>query len=130
MTSFEEVNEAVQQLAALKFFPSNVSARLAIVRVIRDMATTGDQVRWLIRRALQLFDSWEGPRELRALFCSRWKPRDGIEATSKLYPEGFPPERKPDPNILIAPDVISADRQLDREVRKVAEMKDLNRRKP
>lgn len=129
MTSFEEVNEAVQRLGALKFFPSNVGARLAIVRVIRDMATTGDQVQWLIRRALQLFDSWEGPRELRALFCSRWKPRDGIEAASAVYPDGFPPERKPEPKLLIAPDVISADPQLDREVRKVAELKDLNRRK-
>lgn len=130
MTTFEATYKAVQDLAALKFFPSNVGVRLAVVRVVRDMATSDQQVQWLVRRALQLFDSWEGPRELRALFCSRYKPRDGIEATSSVYPEGFPPEHKREPKLLINPNLVSADPQLDREVRKVAELKDMNRRKP
>ncbi len=128
MTTFEATNSAISELGALKFFPRDVRARLTLVRLVQDMAFSDDQTKWLIRRALQLYDSWEGPKELRALYCSRWRPRDGVEAQSSVYPEGFPPERKPEPKILINPHGISADPELERAVRELARAKDMNRR--
>ncbi len=130
MTTYDEVYAAIDQLAAMKFFPRESNARATIARLIKDFATSVDQVRWLTRRMLVLYDAWPGPREMRALFCSRWKPRDGIEATSSVYLEGFPPERKAEPKVLIAPEAISADPRLARAVIDLAEKKDMNRRKP
>ncbi len=128
MTSFTKTNDAVADLGSLKFFPANVRVRLTVVRMIRDMACTDDQVKWLIGRTLQLYNAWEGPRELRALYCSRFKPRDGIEAQSSIYVEGFPAETKSDPKLPFAPSALTADPELDQAVREVAEMKDMNRR--
>ena len=33
---------------------------------------------------------WKGPKELRGIFCTRFKPRDGIEELSQT--SGFTPE--------------------------------------
>ena len=68
------------------------------------MADSDEHVRRLVKRALAVFNEWPGPRELRALYCSRWRPADGVEAYSMLYPSdesggGFPrdPELPPAP---------------------------------
>ncbi len=89
------VTKIVAELSLLKFFPSDSAARVALVRMVCEMASTEEQVRWLVRRALVVFNEWPGPHELRALFCSRWKPLDFNEAYSALYPAsenggGFP----------------------------------------
>ncbi len=130
MITFEEAHAVINDLGALSFFPKDVRARLTLARLLRDFVTTKDQSQWLVRRMLQLFDVWPGPRELRALYCSRWKPRDGVEATSEKYPAppGYPPEHKPEPKLLFNPSEISADPELERAVRDLAAMKDLNRR--
>lgn len=94
MTNFEKTNVTVSALAVLKFFPATAPARLTLVRLVRDFATSDEQVTWLVARMLVLYNSWPGPRELRALFCSRYAPRDGIEAKSEVYPDGYPSEKK------------------------------------
>lgn len=83
------------ELALLKFFPTNDVALTKLVGVICDMASSQDQVNWLVDSAIALYNEWPGPRELRALFCSRWNPRDGVKAYSQIYPSdeyggGFP----------------------------------------
>lgn len=130
MTTFDQAYAAIDDMAAMKFFPRDQRARAAIARLIKDFVTTGDQARWLARRMVVLYDAWPGPREMRALFCSRWKPRDGIEATSAIYPNGFPSERKPEPKLLIDPSAVSADPGLDRAVRDLAQATRMDRRKP
>ena len=90
-------SEKIAELTLMKFFPAEKQARAALVQMVCGMATTNEQVDWLVRRALALYNEWPGPRELRALFCSRWKPRDGIEARSTVYLAdetggGFPSE--------------------------------------
>jgi hypothetical protein len=89
--NFERVAELVAELTSLRYFPSDESARLAIVRMIGEMAENEDQVEWLVRRVPDLYNEWPGPLELRALFCSRLKPKDGKHAYSKIFPKGFPP---------------------------------------
>jgi hypothetical protein len=88
--NFERVAELVAELTLLRFFPSDESARLAIVRMVGQMAETEEQVRWLVRRTLDLHNEWPGPLELRAVFCSRFRPKDGKNAYSEMFPGGFP----------------------------------------
>ena len=72
-------------LTMLKFFPSDDEARLGIVLMIGRMAEKEEQVRWLVQRVLALYNEWPGPGEVRAVYCSRFRPEDGITAYSTVY---------------------------------------------
>jgi hypothetical protein len=70
----------MSRLALLKFFPSEPEALAALAEIICKMTADERKAEWLIERALQVFDEWPGPKKLRALYCRRWKPADGVEA--------------------------------------------------
>jgi len=94
------VTHKLAALSLLRFFPQEPEARAAIVTIVCRMASNVDQIDWLIKSALAVYDDWPGPRELRALFCSRWNPRDGVKAYSQIYPSdenggGFPSQIYP-----------------------------------
>jgi hypothetical protein len=91
----EDFSSAVNQLALMAFFPSDPEVRAALVTVLMDLIETEDQLDWLVNRALRLYAKWPGVAELRALYCSRFKPRDGIESYSTVYLDGIPAESTP-----------------------------------
>jgi hypothetical protein len=96
------------ELTLMKFFPSEKAARAALVAQVCSFATTNEQVDWLVKRALVCYNEWPGIRELRALFCSRWKPADGMEAYSMIYPStenggGFPHSTQYGPQPQLTP---------------------------
>jgi hypothetical protein len=64
----------------LRFFPSDPDARIGIAEQIAQMTGDADQVRWLVARLPQLYADWPGMLEVRAVFCTRFRPCDGIEA--------------------------------------------------
>ena len=76
--------ECVGRLGALKFFPSEEYARRAIMDEIDSFAENAEQVQWLFRYVLSHCNEWEGPQSLRAMFCMRFKPADGIDANLPL----------------------------------------------
>lgn len=123
------VTELIMELSVLKFFPSEAPARMALVRMAGEMAASEDQIRWLVKRCLVLYNEWPGPRELRALFCARFKPRDGIEVSSCVFPEGIPPEKRIEQPMLALPPGHSAsvDPGLERGIMLLARMKDMDR---
>lgn len=88
-----EISCAVAELSILKFFPSDPAARTAIMRLLERMVPRGrvDCLEWLISTMVDRVGVWNGPVELRGVFCTRFKPADGVEATctSTL---GFTPE--------------------------------------
>jgi hypothetical protein len=100
------ISRKVVEMSALPFFPGDQDARLMIMRVLSEMVrnagrepgdTETDAERkdeaaldWLVRRAVNLWSRWEGVRELRAIYCARFRPGDGIETTSALYVDGVP----------------------------------------
>jgi len=95
-----KVARKAEELSLLKFFPTNEVALTKLVGILCDMAVNQDQVNWLVDSAIAIYDEWPGPRELRALFCSRWTPRDGIRAWSQIYRSdeyggGFPSQIYP-----------------------------------
>ncbi len=102
MIDAKQAAKDMARLAVLKFFPSDDTARAEIVLMACEMAQTNEQVAWLAKRCIQLWNEWEGPREMRAVFCSRHKPADGIEAYSSLkrFADGIPSEKAPEPLLL------------------------------
>ena len=66
------------------------------------MCASEEQVRWLIDRMTSgIYAEWPGVHEMRACFCCRYKPKDGINAYSTIYPDGLPidPTAPPRPEI-------------------------------
>ncbi len=95
MVDVKRATNEIAKLSLLKYFPSDPFARTALVEMICGFSESNVQIEWLVKRALVVFNEWPGPHELRALFCSRWRPVDGNEAYSALYPAsenggGFP----------------------------------------
>ncbi len=95
MVDVKRATNEIAKLSLLKFFPADPMARAGLVEMDCGFSESNIQIEWLVRRALVVFNEWPGPHELRALFCSRWKPQDGNEAYSVLYPAtenggGFP----------------------------------------
>jgi len=86
------VNELVGSLALMRFFPSDLYARAALVETLGEMCETEDQVRWLVKRVRALYGEWPGEREMRACYCARFKPKDGIDVGSSVFLDGIPSE--------------------------------------
>jgi hypothetical protein len=47
--------------------------------LLERMATTPEQVDWLVRAMIDQVGEWQGPTELRGVFCTKYSPKDGIE---------------------------------------------------
>lgn len=128
MVNVKRTAEAVARMAMLKYFPSDPEARAALVGMACEIASTDAQVDWWVRRMLVLYNEWPGPKEMRACFCSRYKPKDGIEARSEKFIEGIPSEKLEEPmKALPLGNVASASPQLDRAVKLLARAKDMDR---
>src|ERR1035437_9823961 len=95
------------------------------------MASTEDQVEWLVARTVALCNEWPGPVGLRQVFCSKFKPADGIEAGgTSMFPEGPPSEKRIDPSPLPAlppGHVATVDPGYDRAIRLLAAAKSMDR---
>ena len=88
--SLEVAVTLVSALRMLPFFPQSEMGETLLAEELLRMCEREEQADWLIRRVFQLWKKWEGPQELRAVYCSKFRPRDGIEVGSQLYPEGVP----------------------------------------
>jgi hypothetical protein len=62
--------------------------------------------------------------ELRALYCYRYRPKDGVEVYSELYEQGFPREGQAPTLPALPPDhLVTADAEFERDIRSLAQRK-------
>ena len=123
MLNFERVADLLSGLTLIRFCPADDGARLELAKMVAKMATSEDQVEWLVQRAISLYAEWPGAREIRACFCSKFRPADGLSVGSTVYADGIPSERRIEaPAVPALPPghAASADRQLDDGIRKLA----------
>ena len=87
--------EMLAELAMLKFFPANNEAvLLGLARLCVEMCNDESEVRWLVdRMTCGIYAEWPGPAEMRACYCDKFQPKDGINAYSQVYPDGLPPSK-------------------------------------
>lgn len=76
----QAIIKAVGELAILRYFPADPVAREGIMRLLERMVSTPEQLRWLVDMMVDQVGEWQGPRELRGVFCTRYQPADGLEA--------------------------------------------------
>jgi hypothetical protein len=94
--SRDVIDRAMGRIALMKFFPSSDTvARATVMLELIQMCSTDDQVEWLSKRLTVLYTEWPGLRELRAVFCSKFKPADKIEVNSAdaRFIDGIPSEQ-------------------------------------
>jgi len=89
----EEAGLVVEAMAAIPYFPRDGAAKAMVAAELVDMVETIEQGMWLARRYARLYEEWKGLGEMRAVYCSKFQPQDGLEAVSALYLEGIPSER-------------------------------------
>ena len=77
-----QLENAVGYLSAMKFFPAygDTGARGAIKAVLQAMVAEQKQLEWLVQTMVMKVPQWNGPLDMRGIFCTRFKPADGIEA--------------------------------------------------
>lgn len=90
MLDVRTAKRAVGSLSLLRFFPADPEARAALAEMLAVMCPDDAACEWLVARTLQLHNEWPGPLELRAVLCSRYRPSDGVEAYSAVWPTGIP----------------------------------------
>jgi hypothetical protein len=125
----EAAAEAVSRFALMAFFPGDIDTRAALIWALLQFVEFEEQLDWLVERGLKSYSRWPGLGELRALYCSRFRPKDGMEAYSEVYQFGFPHEsRQTSQKPLARERRVSADGGLDGETRRVANAKTLGRK--
>ena len=122
----------------MKYFPGDDDARLGIIEQVGGMCSTEDQVEWLVNRMPKLYADWPGMGEMRAVLCSKYKPKDGCESYSSTFPNGIPSEKPekqwalpPASTLALGPgEPISAAPSLNGYVQQLAEMKRMDNVNP
>jgi len=74
--------QAVRQFGVLRYFPSEPDARELVVHLLCAMASTPEQIFWLATQMVNVVGEWQGPKEVRGIFCSHFRPADGVEMDS------------------------------------------------
>jgi len=74
-----EIVSAVGELGILDFFPKEDCEREAVMKLIERMVESKRQLDWLIATMIDRVGKWKGPKEFRGIFCTRFKPADGVE---------------------------------------------------
>ena len=138
----ERISKILEGLYVLPYSPMKSQAQLQVLRLVCSMldpAKAEQQAQWLVDAMTSgAYNAWPGPGELRAMFCSKFKPHDGVQSASEVYPDGIPSEYlripgetpKKSPILLppaIPPDPrdhhVSEDAAFDHEIQKAAERK-------
>lgn len=80
----EHADFAVRRLSCIPYFPSDEIAREEIARVLFRLVDTTEHLNWLVMAFVDRIKQWHGPGELRAVYCTKFKPKDGVETDSSL----------------------------------------------
>jgi hypothetical protein len=138
----ERIASVLCELRMLPFFVATPEVLAGLVRLVGQMCENEAQVRWLVSRMTSgIYQKWPGPAEMRACFCGRYRPKDGINAYSTVFPDGLPPERTTQARAIQAPemrmlesgapkDFLCGDPAIREEIREVADLKRMPKRRP
>jgi hypothetical protein len=131
---WEDTRSIVAELTSLRHFPTQPAGQIAVMKLVGAMASDIKQVRWLVDRMHFLFNEWPGPRTMRIVFCSKFKPQDGIDISGpcEQFPDGIPSENPrleaPSYPQLAAGTIgpVSENKRLDMAVQRAGAAKSLN----
>lgn len=77
-TSADVLQAMTTVAVALPFFPQNDLALALITEAVHEFIGTKEELEWFRRKAIAWLTAYNGVPELRALFCTRYAPFDGL----------------------------------------------------
>jgi hypothetical protein len=83
----QEIAEAVCRMSVIPFFPAGEVGIDTVQKFIESMVGTTEQLKWLRDTTLNNMRKFSLP-ELRGIFCTKYRPADGIEGVGMETP-GF-----------------------------------------
>lgn len=98
-----QIKSCVAQLTIVSFFPSEPLKQALIMRFFQQLVGTNEQLEWLVSVLLTV--DWPGPAQVRALFCTRFPPADGIKEGEQCRLSGFTPNDCEAHRSIAAPDL-------------------------
>lgn len=120
--AIKAARQAAEALAAIPGCQCTESALTFLADDLLSMATNPKQLVWLVKEARLTFTEFPSPRELRALFCAKFEPRDGIEIHDERFAYLAPP---PPRTVALPPGHVSADPVIDQSIRDLAQQKEM-----
>lgn len=91
----------IGRMSLLKYYPSDPITSTALIELVMDLCEYADQAEWLGKRVRDFYREWPGAHEIRAVFCSKYRPKDGVNAYSAVYVDGIPSERESAPLAIL-----------------------------
>lgn len=87
----ENLAMALCQLSLMKYFPSEPMQQKGLAVFLQRLCGHREGLEWLVQNLVNHVSEWPGPAEVRGIYCTRFKPADGIENFNCTLP-GFTPE--------------------------------------
>jgi hypothetical protein len=129
----QAMKKLLANLSLIKQFPSGEDQQQALAEYIVKFAETDEQLDWLGERAVDLCREWPGAIELRGIFCSRFKPKDGKSIIATAFGEdGIAREKEEQRERERLPEGVKAsvDPAIEETIVSLAKAKDIKRRAP
>lgn len=73
----------------IRYFPADADTRELIALSLKSFVRSAGELKWLAHLASNVMAEWNGLAELRGLYCTRFRPVDGIEAMTSI--RGYTP---------------------------------------
>ena len=97
----EQAMITVERLAVrMPMVPAGEFAHVELARELLDMVCDSEDLEWLVREAPRRYATWPGMREIRALYCAKFSPRDGVVVASTVYENGIIPGIVDPPHLI------------------------------
>lgn len=68
----------------MKYFPTEAGSRVALMKLLDRMVSTPEQLVWLVNTLVDRIGTYAGPDQIRAVFCTKFRPKDSIESALSL----------------------------------------------
>ncbi len=68
----------------LEFFRDDPEFKASVGRLLARMCQSKQALVWLVRTMVDKVGKWHGPTELRGVYCTRYRPSDGVEGTATI----------------------------------------------
>lgn len=72
-------NVVAEWSALLRYFPQDEISKASIMLAVDRLVSTPEELAWLREAMISKVGEWQGAKQLREVFCCRYRPKDGIE---------------------------------------------------
>jgi hypothetical protein len=86
--SAEAMKRFISAVSVMNFPPTGDGVPAALAEAIEQFAESDEQLDWLRNQMQIRYQDWPGVRELRACFCSRFEPKDGVSIPTDVLAVG------------------------------------------